>query len=203
MSNPTFDLTSDLPTTVYYLLYARYGNSTIASSDENQFKYKVFSTIFMYAPAWKMRLQIQEKLLNMSPDDDGVMQGTTMLYNHAENPDTTPDAGGFDTLPGINSQNTSGVKRGKLEGYATLNALISTDVTEEFIGRFKKLFLTVVSPQEPLWYREVGAAPSEADYIVNDTPMFGNYINRKFTDVWETAEDFVADYRDSGIPKTI
>ena len=32
-------------TTLFYLLYARYGNSNIASSDENQFKYKVYSTI--------------------------------------------------------------------------------------------------------------------------------------------------------------
>ena len=31
---------------LYYLLYARYGNSHIASSDENQFKYQVYATIF-------------------------------------------------------------------------------------------------------------------------------------------------------------
>ena len=30
---------------VYYLLYANYGNSHIASSDENKFKYKLFSLI--------------------------------------------------------------------------------------------------------------------------------------------------------------
>lgn len=28
---------------IYALLYSRYGNSNIASSDENQFKYKLFS----------------------------------------------------------------------------------------------------------------------------------------------------------------
>ena len=37
-------------TTLFYLLYARYGNSSIASSDENQFKYKLFSLVFQYGP---------------------------------------------------------------------------------------------------------------------------------------------------------
>ena len=37
-------------TTLYYLLYARYGNSHIVNTDENQFTYKLFSTIFMYGP---------------------------------------------------------------------------------------------------------------------------------------------------------
>ena len=37
-------------TTLYYLLYARYGNTPIANYDENQFKYKVFSIIFQYGP---------------------------------------------------------------------------------------------------------------------------------------------------------
>ena len=30
-------------TTLYYLLYGKYGNSPIANMDENQFKYKLFS----------------------------------------------------------------------------------------------------------------------------------------------------------------
>ena len=32
--------------TLYYLLYARYGNSSISNSDETQFKYIVFSSIY-------------------------------------------------------------------------------------------------------------------------------------------------------------
>ena len=203
-NTPTVDITSDLSTTLYYLLYAKYGNSTIASQDPEQFKYKVFTTIFMYAPAWKMRLQIQEKLLNLSPDDASVSEGTVMLYNHAENPDTTPTSGTFDTLGGINSQNTSNVKRGKLEGYAMLSALISTDVTEEFLGKFKKLFLKVVSPQRPLWYGEVGEEDSLRVGCIGDSnEIFGNYIQMKFTDIWDTAAKFVYDYEHNGIPTTI
>lgn len=37
-------------TTVYYLIYARYGNDPIANFDVNQFKYKLFGIIFQYGP---------------------------------------------------------------------------------------------------------------------------------------------------------
>lgn len=37
-------------TTLYYLLYARYGNTPIANYDVNQWKYKMFSVIFQYGP---------------------------------------------------------------------------------------------------------------------------------------------------------
>ena len=33
-------------TKLYYLLYAEYGNSHIASSDANQFKYKLYAIVF-------------------------------------------------------------------------------------------------------------------------------------------------------------
>lgn len=138
-------------TTLYYLLYARYGNSCIASSDENQFKYKLFSTIFMYGPAWQKRLDIQKKLMELS--DDELVKGTTAIHNAALNPSQAPSTQTLEELNYINSQNTTKYKKSKLEGYATLYALIETDVTEEFIGKFKKLFITVVEPEEPLWYQ--------------------------------------------------
>lgn len=206
MPNDPVIYSSDLIKTLYYMLYAKYGNSTISSTDEEQFKYKVWMTIFQYGPAWKMRLQIQEKIFNLSPDDASVLQGTVMLYNHAENPDTsTPSTDTFDALAGINSQNTSNVRRGKLEGYAMLNALISTDVTEEFLGKFKKFFLKFLAPQKPLWYSEVGDENTEDPDVpfVNCNPLFGNYLTKKFTDVWADADAFAAEYASNGIPTTI
>lgn len=203
MPNDPIIYTNDLIKTLYYLLYARYGNSIIASTDLNQFKYKVWMTIFQYGPAWKKRMQIQEKLFNLSPDDSAVLQGTVMLYNHAENPDTSPTTDTFDALAGINSQNTSNVKRGKLEGYAMLNALISTDVTEEILGRFKKLFLKFLAPQKALLYGEIGEEDEAPDNLPNRDPLFGGYYNMKFTDVWSDADTFAAEYADNGIPTTI
>lgn len=136
--------------TLYYLLYARYGNSNVASSDENQFKYKLMSIIFIYGPAWQKRLEIQKKLMEMS--DDEMLKGSTAIYNTALNPSQAPSTETIEELNYINSQNTTKYKKGKLEGYAALYSLIETDVTEAFIGKFKKLFITVVEPDYPLWY---------------------------------------------------
>ena len=140
--------------TLFYLLYARYGNSNIASSDENQFKYKVFSTIFMYAPAWEKRMDIQKKLRELS--DEEIMKGSTAIYNSALNPSTAPSTAALEELPYINQQNATKYKKAKMDAYATLYALIETDVTEELIGKFKKLFITIVEPDRALWYKTEG-----------------------------------------------
>ena len=139
-------------TTLFYLLYARYGNSNIASSDETQFKYKLFSTIFMYGPSWQKRLDLQTKLIGLT--DDEIVKGSTAIYNSALNPSSAPSTQTLEELNYINSQNTTKYKKSKLEGYAALYALIETDITEEFIGRFKKLFITIVEPELPLWYED-------------------------------------------------
>ena len=143
-------LSSDNIKTLYYLLYARYGNSNIASSDENQFRYKLFSTIFMYGPAWQKRLEIQQKLIALSEDE--IRTGAAAIYNSALNPSTQPTTSTLEELPYINGQNTTKYKKSKLEGYAILEELIRSDVTESFINKFKKLFITVVEPDSPLWY---------------------------------------------------
>ena len=148
-------ITDDTATTLYYLLYARYGNSHIISSDENQFKYKMFSIIFQYGPTWEKRLDIQNKLRNLTEDE--LMRGTKAIYNTANNPGTEPSTGSLEELPYINSQNTTGYKKSKMDAYANLLALLDTDVTEDFIKKFGKLFITILEPREPLWYgTEIG-----------------------------------------------
>ena len=137
-------------TTLYYLLYSRYGNSVLASSDTNRFKYDVWATIFSYGPTWEKRLEIQGKLRNLT--DDELFTGATQIYNHAYNPGTAPSTSTLDELTAINEQNTSKNKKGKMDAYAMLIALLETDVTESFLDKFKKLFLKVVQPELPLWY---------------------------------------------------
>lgn len=56
-------------TTLYYLLYARYGNTPIANYDEEQFKYKIFSVVFQYGPTWEKKLSIQETLRGLQLSD--------------------------------------------------------------------------------------------------------------------------------------
>lgn len=148
-------ITDDSANTLFYLLYARYGNSHIINSDENQFKYKLFSIVFQYGPTWEKRLDIQNKLRNLTEDE--LMRGTKAIYNTANNPGTEPSTGSLEELQYINSQNTTGYKKSKMDAYANLLALLDTDVTEDFIKKFGKLFITILKPREPLWYAtEIG-----------------------------------------------
>lgn len=136
--------------TLYYLLYARYGNSTIASFDENQFKYKLFAIVFQYGPTWEAKLQLQKDLRGLS--GDALAEGNTRIYNQAQNPATDPTTNTLNELEYINSQNTSKTRRSKLDQIMLKNEMLEKDVSGEFLSKFSSLFLKVVAPQLPLWY---------------------------------------------------
>lgn len=137
---------------LYYLLYGRYGNSHIASSDENQFGYKLFSVIFMYGPSWEKRLDIQNKVRNLTEDE--LTTGSKAINNRAMNDDSAPSTSSIRELDFINEQNTQTYIKSKLDAYGLQWDLLATDVTEEFLSKFKKLFITFVSPQGDLWYAQ-------------------------------------------------
>lgn len=137
--------------TLFYLLYARYGNSHIMNFDETQFKYKLFSIIFMYGPTWEKRLEIQDRVRTLTEDE--IRQGTSSINNYAQatgtdgtNTKTTKD------LDGVNNQSRTMYEKDKLTAYNNLTMLLETDVTKDFIDKFSKLFLQVVASQEPLYY---------------------------------------------------
>lgn len=135
---------------IFTLLYSRYGNSSIASSDENQFKYKLFSLVFQYGPTWQKELTIQKEIRTLNFDE--WVKGSTNIVNNADNPSGSPTIQALNELPYINTQNVSKTVRSKADGYALLLSLLKDDVTENFIARFRKLFLTIVQPERPLWY---------------------------------------------------
>lgn len=253
-------------TTLYYLLYARYGNTPIANYDETQFKYKMFSIIFQYGPTWEKRLSVQQTLRDMSLSDlvdngalselfssqgsnsqtssgtsgntrtlntneantgtsttahtgtvgvihDNDIQNSgndTTVNNHAYNPSTTPAMDTYAPLTYINEQNaqktTKGTKSeqdesstttynntdtvtnnlnraetgtitdagntsgtisgtdsksntttttmtaGKLKAYEKLLELLDSDVTGEFISKFKICFKQFVMPERTWIY---------------------------------------------------
>ena len=147
-----YPLVAQMPTTslnaLYYLLYARYGNSHIASSDENQFRYKLYSIIFSYGPTWSKRLELQKKIRELDDNWDD----TVTIYNQARNDASTPTTRTTEEIDFINSQNTTRHVRSLPEKYSIIASLLETDVTEQFLGHFKKLFLTVVAPELPLYY---------------------------------------------------
>ena len=135
---------------VFYLLYARYGNNPIANLDENQWKFKIFSIIYQYGPTWEKRLDLQKKIRNLT--DAELLTGSKAIHNHAFNPSTTPSTGSLDELTYINDQQTSSYKKNKLDAYTQQWDMLETDVTEEFLVKFKKCFKNFVSPEQPLLY---------------------------------------------------
>lgn len=134
-------------TTLYYLLYGRFGNSTISSSDENRFKYNLFGTIFSYAPAWARKVSLQDSLRKLT--DDELRAGSSAKHNHAFNPSSQPTT---DIIKEINEQNTTDYQKDKMSAYGMLDSLLATDVTQSFLDKFKKLFRTGVVLGVPLWY---------------------------------------------------
>lgn len=152
----------DYVSKLYYLLYAQYGNSHIANRDENQFKFGVMSTIFMYGPTWAKRLEIQNILSKM--DIEELRKGNRTVFNHSINPSEPIYSmnsanqvvnNGTETdieLPTINDQDSNITKHSKFTAYSNLLDILKTDVTKEFIDKFKRLFLIIVGVQEPLWY---------------------------------------------------
>lgn len=141
---------STLITKLFYLLYAKFGNSPIANLDENQFKYKLFSTVFMYGPAWEKRLDIQSKLRSISDAD--LVKGAKVIYNHALNPSTEPTTQTLDELTYINDQNTTNFKKSAMDAYEQVWNLIATDVTAEFLDKFNDCFKKFVMPANPWIY---------------------------------------------------
>lgn len=136
--------------TLYYLLYARYANNPIANFDEEQFKYKIFSIVFQYGPTWEKRLSIQQSLRNISDAD--LQVGAKAIYNTALNPSTSPSTASLTELDYINSQNTTNYKKSKMDAYAQLWDLLSTDVTGDFLNKFQKCFKQFVRPEKTWIY---------------------------------------------------
>lgn len=148
-------LKDDSVNTLFYLLYARYGNNPIANYDVNQFKYKLFSTIFQYGPTWEKRLELQAELRGLSLKD--AAQGAINIYNHSFNDSAIPtqgnDSDGISDF--INDQNVSKNTKSILNAASELWELLKLDITESFIDKFRYLFLTVVSPQITAIYTTV------------------------------------------------
>ena len=134
---------------LYYLLMARYMNSHIINSDENQFKIKLTSIIFSYGPTWAKKLEIQSKLRNLSESD--LITGSKAIHNHSYNPSTAPSTSSTEELLTIDDQNTTTYKKSKIEAYALLWQILNNDVTSEFITKFKTLFIQIAQPDYPLW----------------------------------------------------
>lgn len=144
-------ISDDSINTLFYLLYARYGNDHISSSDETRFKYNLFSIVFSKGPTWEKKLDIQLKVRNFTEEE--LRQGQKAIHNTALNPSTSPSTATLEELSYINQQNTTQYKKTRVEGYAMLMSLLEDDVTSSFIDAFQRLFNPWGS-ELPLYYKE-------------------------------------------------
>lgn len=134
----------------YYMMYAHYGNSHIAYTDEHQFKYYMYTLMYQYGPTVIRKREIRYKLFNLSFDE--LVSGGKAIYNHAFNPNTAPSTSTIEELLTINDQNTTNYKKGMVNGLTEFLNIISDDPVDKFIHRFRQLFIKVLAPDYPLLY---------------------------------------------------
>lgn len=135
---------------LFYLLYAKYGNTPIANNDITQFKYKVFSIMYQYGPTWEKKSEIQEMLRGLTEPE--LLTGAKAIYNSALNPSTEPSTQGLEELEYINSQNTTNYKKSKMEAYGILWEMLDSNITSRFIDKFAICFKRFVFPEKPLLF---------------------------------------------------
>ena len=174
---------------IYALLVANYSNSVIAPSDVNRFKYELCSIIFQYAPAWQKELEVQKQIRKLGVAD--FQAGATNIVNNAQNPSSAPTTQTVEELMYINAQNVSKTKRSLADGYALMLSLLKEDVTQPFINRFKKLFLTIVEPERPLWYVTYpDDATTDEGNIWDGATMTRNFRNMYFSQIFPDFDTF-------------
>lgn len=139
--------------TLYYLIYAKYGQTPIKSNDINLFAYRVFQLIFQFAPAWEKKLEIQAEIRKLSLQEGSeLFKGGKVVYNHAFHDGSAPSTGTLEELNYIDSQNTSNYKKSLPEGYAILQNILADDVTSSLLERFSKLFSQWLKPDTNIIY---------------------------------------------------
>lgn len=137
---------------LYYLLYAKFGNSPIANLDENQFKTKLGAIMWQYGPTWEKKLKIQADVRALSNTD--ILKGSTAIYNHAFNPSTEPSTQTLTELDYINDQNVTKYEKSKMDAFGQLYGLLVQDVTDAFLSKFKPLFQQAINLRPYLYESE-------------------------------------------------
>ena len=137
-------ISADSLETLYWLLYARYCDNPITNYSVNNFKAKIVAITFQKGPSWEKRLEIQDTIRSLTEDD--LLTGARTLFNNASHDERAPGTDTSEELSYINVQNVTKQKRSKLDAYSYLQDILRTDVTEEFIRSYAKLFSKFVSP---------------------------------------------------------
>lgn len=153
--NDTNTLSAPALENLYYLLYARYGDRSIAYFDINQFVYALFAVVFMYGPTWERRLDLQSKIRGLTEED--IITSDSSSQTHAYNPSTLDT----EEINYINEQNKTKRTRSKIEGLALASSLLEKDVSRDFLDKFASLFRRGVINICPIWYETPMGFPED------------------------------------------
>ena len=147
---------------LYYMLYSRYGANPIANYTENLFKAKVVEITYAKGPTWERRQSLQKSLRELTDDD--LLTGSKTILNKALHDERRPGTDTSEELPYMNAQDVSKIKRSKIDAYSYLMDVLKTDVTEEFLQSYSKLFSKFVSPNiERIYENDIIIENNEED----------------------------------------
>lgn len=136
-------ITEEFLKKLWIMLYAYYGNSPIASVDENRWKAKLVVTIEEYAPTYIKKAEIQKALRALDIED--LREGYKSIFNRAVNPSAEPSTDNTEELPYINEQNVNKTRKNKADAYLTLWDALKSNILEDFLKKFSKLFSKIAS----------------------------------------------------------
>lgn len=129
---------------LYWLIYSRYGENPIVNLSEIIFKAKMVANTYQKGPTWERRLTLQQEIRQLSEED--LLKGARTIFNKALHDETEPGTNTDEELDYLNQQDVSKITRSKLDAYSFLQDILKTDVTEEFLSSYAKLFSRFVSP---------------------------------------------------------
>ena len=135
---------------VFYLLFQRYGNNPIATNNDQQFKMKIATCIYAYAPTFFKKSAIQKELRAL--DLDELRDGYKSIQNRALNDATAPSTDTDEEIAYLNEQIVNKGKRSKADAFAYLWGLLRNDLIDDFLDKFKKFFSKVVDSQRTIIY---------------------------------------------------
>ena len=130
--------------TLFWILYSRYCDNPIVNYSIINFKAKIVSLTYQKGPTWERKLALQKDLRDLSESD--LLTGARTIFNRAQHDEGEPGTDTDIELTYINAQDVSKQRRSKLDAYSYLQDVLKTDVTEEFIKSYAKLFSKFVSP---------------------------------------------------------
>lgn len=133
---------------IYLKLCIKYAVSNIRFTIKEMFIYQFCSIFDDEFSKFKRRYDINQNLKNITIDNIKILNET--ISNQADNPNYTPDTPDK-ALSYITAQNAVFNKINDLDAYIRQLETLMTEGFEEFINKFKELFVSFVD-NEPVFY---------------------------------------------------